>query len=207
MREGRGRRPRCALAVLAAVLVGDCTSRLLAIDIEHRHDRQAIEHNHDQHHGPAADHDDKGAANRRSEDPGGHMENHGDGAIIGNSAAPFQNSLVHNYAAFTNSAGVSATPVSPPNYVAFVSGQDNGQAGVGDCSASIGSSCNWSGANLGVQLQQAGIPQAWYAEGLSGNGRSISNANSGDAPVMSTTCRGRYMDTWQSDTAHVPMLV
>lgn len=125
------------------------------------------------------------------------MENHGDGAIIGNSAAPFQNSLVHNYAAFTNSAGVDHP--SAPNYVAFVSGQDNGQAGVGDCSASIGSSCNWSGANLGVQLQQAGIPQAWYAEGLSGNGCSISNANSGDGDVNHMPWA--YMDTWQSDTA------
>ena len=123
------------------------------------------------------------------------MENHGDGSIIGNSAAPFQNSLATNYATFTNSAGVDHP--SAPNYVAFVSGQDNGATGAGDCSASIASSCNWSGANLGVQLQQAGISSAWYAEGLSGNGCSISNANSGDVNHMPWA----YMDTWQANAA------
>jgi hypothetical protein len=125
------------------------------------------------------------------------MENHGDGSIIGNSAAPFQNSLATNYATFTNSAGVDHP--SAPNYVAFVSGQDNGATGAGDCSASIGSSCNWSGANLGVQLQQAGISSAWYAEGLSGNGCSISNANSGDGDVNHMPWA--YMDTWQANAA------
>jgi phosphatidylinositol-3-phosphatase len=125
------------------------------------------------------------------------MENHGDGSIIGNSAAPFQNSLATNYATFTNSAGVDHP--SAPNYVAFVSGQDNGSTGAGDCSASIGSSCNWSGANLGVQLRQAGISNAWYAEGLSGNGCSISNSSSGDGDINHMPWA--YMDTWQANAA------
>ena len=125
------------------------------------------------------------------------MENHGDGAIIGNASAPFENSLVQNYAAFTNSAGVDHP--SAPNYVGFVSGQDNGLAGAGDCSASIGSSCNWSGANLGVQLQQAGISNQWYAEGLSGNGCSISNANSGAGDLNHMPWA--YMDSWQSNAS------
>jgi acid phosphatase len=125
------------------------------------------------------------------------MENHGDGAIIGNESAPFENSLVNNYAAFTNSAGVDHP--SAPNYVAFVSGQDNGATGAGDCSASIGSGCNWPGDNLGVQMQQAGISNAWYAEGLSGSGCSISNANSGDGDVNHMPWA--YMDTWQSNAS------
>jgi acid phosphatase len=122
------------------------------------------------------------------------MENHSVGAVIGNTSAPFQNSLTAKDITLTNWSSV-AHP-SAPNYVAMVTGADNGQAGSGDCNPSIGSSCNWAGNNFGNQLFTAGIPAAWFAEGLSGNGCSISNSESGNNDVNHEPWA--YMDLWQA---------
>ena len=89
------------------------------------------------------------------------MENHGAGAIIGNSRAPFQNSLTTKYITLTDWTGIDHPSAS--NYVGMVTGQDNGLAGAGDCSPLIGSSCNWSGDNLGDQMFAAGINAEWFA--------------------------------------------
>jgi acid phosphatase len=122
------------------------------------------------------------------------MENHGAGAIIGNGSAPFQNSLTAKYITLTNWTGIDHP--SAPNYVGMVSGQDNGRAGAGDCSPSIGSSCNWSGDNLGNQLFAAGIKAQWFAEDLHGDGCSISNSESGNNDVNHEPWA--YMDMWQA---------
>jgi acid phosphatase len=122
------------------------------------------------------------------------MENHGAGAIIGNSSAPFQNSLTAKYITLTNWTGIDHP--SAPNYVGMVSGQNNGLAGAGDCSPSIGSSCDWSGDNLGNQLFAAGITAQWFAEDLSGDGCSIDNSESGNNDVNHEPWA--YMDKWQA---------
>jgi phosphatidylinositol-3-phosphatase len=85
---------------------------------------------------------------------------------------------------------------SAPNYVAMVTGADNRQAGSGDCNPSIGSSCDWAGNRFGNQLFTAGIPAAWFAEGLSSNGCSISNSESGNNDVNHEPWA--YMDLWQA---------
>jgi acid phosphatase len=122
------------------------------------------------------------------------MENHGAGAIIGNGSAPFQNSLTTKYITLTNWTGIDHP--SAPNYVGMVSGQDNGLAGAGDCSPSIGSSCDWGGDNLGNQLSAVGVNAKWFAEDLNGNGCSISNGESGNNDVNHEPWA--YMDRWQS---------
>src|SRR5436190_3496476 len=122
------------------------------------------------------------------------MENHGAGAIIGKSSAPFQNSLTTKYITLTNWTGIDHP--SAPNYVGMVTGQDNGLAGAGDCSPSIGTSCDWSGDNLGNQMFAAGVNAEWFAEDLNGNGCSISNSESGNNDVNHEPWA--YMDKWQS---------
>ena len=122
------------------------------------------------------------------------MENHGAGAIIGNSNAPFQNSLTTKYVTLTNWTGIDHP--SSPNYVGMVTGQDNGLAGAGDCSPAIGSSCDWNGDNLGNQMFAAGVNAKWFAEDLNGNGCSIANSESGNNDVNHEPWA--YMDRWQS---------
>jgi hypothetical protein len=122
------------------------------------------------------------------------MENHGAGAIIGNSSARFQNSLTTSYITLTNWTGIGHP--SAPNYVGIVSGQNNGLAGAGDCSPSIGSSCDWSGDNLGNQLFAAGIHAQWFAEDLHGDGCSIGNSETGNNDVNHEPWA--YMDKWQA---------
>src|SRR5437763_1231366 len=51
-------------------------------------------------------------------------ENHGEGSVIGNSAAPYLNSLASQGALFTASYGV--THPSQPNYLALFSGSPQG---------------------------------------------------------------------------------
>jgi acid phosphatase len=121
------------------------------------------------------------------------MENHGAGAIIGNSNAPFQNSLTSKYITLTNWTGIDHP--SSPNYVGMVTGQDNGVAGAGDCSPSIGSTCDWSGDNLGNQMFAAEINAKWFTEDLNGNGCSIANSESGNNDVNHEPWA--YMDNWQ----------
>src|SRR5579875_2878416 len=125
------------------------------------------------------------------------MENHGAGAIIGNPAAPFQNSLARRYITLTNWTAVDHP--SAPNYVALVTGQDNRRAGRGDCTPSYPrpSGCDYGGSNLGVQLAAAGIPARCYAEDLRANGCSISNAQSGLGDVNHEPWA--YLTSWQAD--------
>lgn len=125
------------------------------------------------------------------------MENHGAGSIIGNSAAPFENSLARRYVSLTNWTGVDHP--SAPNYVALTTGRDNNQAGASDCTPSFPTvtGCDYVGPNLGVQLAAAGIPARWFAEGLSGNGCSIANAESGLGDVNHEPWA--YLPTWQSN--------
>jgi acid phosphatase len=78
----------------------------------------------------------------------------------------------------------------------MVTGQDNGLAGAGDCTPSIGSSCDWSGDNLGNQMFAAGVNAKWFAEDLNGNGCSISNSDSGNNDINHEPWA--YMDTWQA---------
>ncbi len=127
------------------------------------------------------------------------MENHGAGSIIGNRAAPFENSLAERYITLTNWTGVDHP--SAPNYVALTTGQDNHQAGRNDCSPTYPrvTRCDYAGENLGVQLAAAGIPARWFAEGLGGNGCSIRNANSAQGDVNHEPWA--YLPKWQADKA------
>ncbi len=125
------------------------------------------------------------------------MENHGAGSIIGNGAAPFENSLARDYITLTNWTGVDHP--SAPNYVALTTGQDNHSAGRNDCTPSYPkvTRCDYDGANLGAQFAAAGIPARWYAEDLKGNGCSIKNAQSGRGDVNHEPWA--YLPTWHAD--------
>jgi hypothetical protein len=125
------------------------------------------------------------------------MENHGAGSIIGNRAARFENVLARRYITLTNWTGVDHP--SAPNYVALTTGRDNHQAGANDCTPSFPglTGCDYVGDNLGVQLAAAGIPARWFAEGLSRDGCSIANAQSGLGDVNHEPWA--YLPTWQSN--------
>lgn len=127
------------------------------------------------------------------------MENHGAGSIIGNRAAPFENSLAKRYVTLTNWTGVDHP--SAPNYVALTTGQDNHKAGRNDCAPSYPrvTQCDYDGQNLGVQLAAAGIPARWYAEDLRRNGCSVRNAESGRGDVNHEPWA--YLPKWQADKA------
>lgn len=127
------------------------------------------------------------------------MENHGAGSIIGNKRAPFQNSLASSYVTLTNWTGIDHP--SAPNYIALTTGQDNGKAGRDDCTPSYPdvTSCDYAGDNLGTQLTTAGIPAAWYAEGLKGNGCSIQNGESGNNDINHEPWA--YLTTWQASAS------
>jgi hypothetical protein len=86
------------------------------------------------------------------------MENTGYSTLVGNSEAPYINSLMNAGASFTNSHGV--THPSQPNYLALFSG---GTQGV------TGDTCpvRFTGvANLGSQLLGAGLSYASFSEDL-----------------------------------------
>ncbi|WP_334173750.1 alkaline phosphatase family protein [Sinomonas sp.] len=84
-------------------------------------------------------------------------ENHSFSNIIGNSAAPYINSLGSQGALFTEATGV-AHP-SEPNYLALFSGSTQGVAD-DSCPHTFGAD------NLGAQLTAAGDTFAGYSEGL-----------------------------------------
>src|SRR5579875_3999894 len=127
------------------------------------------------------------------------MENHGAGAIIGNRAAPFENSLARRYVTLTDWTGVDHP--SAPNYLALVTGQDDHRAGRGDCTPAYPqrSACDYGGDNLGVQLARAGVPARWFAEDLRGSGCSVANAQSGLGDVNHEPWA--YLPRWQADRA------
>lgn len=88
-------------------------------------------------------------------------ENHAYGNIIGNSAAPYLNSLATQGALFTDSTAI-AHP-SEPNYLALFSGSTQGVAD---------DSCphTFTADNLGAQLAAAGQTFAGYSEDLPSTG-------------------------------------
>ena len=85
------------------------------------------------------------------------MENKDKGQVVGNSEAPYFNSLATRYATLSNYRGV-AHP-SLPNYLALVSGSTHGIQD--DCTA-----CTVSGRNLADTLQRSHRSWKTYAEGL-----------------------------------------
>lgn len=84
-------------------------------------------------------------------------ENHAAASILGNSAAPYINSLASQGALFTDSTAV-AHP-SQPNYVALFSGSTQGLTD-DSCPHTYGAD------NLGAQLIAAGHTFVGYSEGL-----------------------------------------
>jgi phosphatidylinositol-3-phosphatase len=85
------------------------------------------------------------------------MENHSHGSIIGDSSAPFINSLAQQGASFTQSYAV-AHP-SEPNYLALFSGSTQGATG-DECPLTFG------GPNLASELKGAGLSFAGYSESM-----------------------------------------
>lgn len=85
------------------------------------------------------------------------MENHSYGDVIGNTQAPFINSLARTGALLTASYGV--THPSEPNYLALFSGSTHGISS-DQCPTVI------RAASLGSELLAAGLRFTGYAEGL-----------------------------------------
>ena len=88
-------------------------------------------------------------------------ENHAGGEIIGNTAAPFMNSLARSGALFTRSYAI--THPSYPNYLALFSGSTHGIRN-DSCPHYYGS------GNLGAQLRAKGFSFGAYADGLPSTG-------------------------------------
>jgi acid phosphatase len=85
------------------------------------------------------------------------LENHGYADVIGNTAAPYLNSLAGQGANLTRASAV--THPSEPNYLALFAGST---LGVTDDSCPH----SFSGPNLGAALLQAGLTFAGYSEGM-----------------------------------------
>jgi hypothetical protein len=85
------------------------------------------------------------------------MENHSNSDVIGNSAAPYINSLAASGANFTQSYAI--THPSEPNYLALFSGSTQGITD-DSCPHTFGS------ANLGTELIDNGLSFAGYSESL-----------------------------------------
>jgi acid phosphatase len=95
------------------------------------------------------------------------MENHSYADIIGNSAAPFINTLASRGALFTRSYAI--THPSQPNYLALFSGSTHG---VTDDSCPN----RFTAPNLAADLSTAGKSFAGYAEDLPGAGSPVCSA-------------------------------
>jgi hypothetical protein len=85
------------------------------------------------------------------------MENHEYGSIIGNSAAPYVNSLAASYGLATNYYAVSHP--SLPNYLALTAGSTFGIAS--DCTT-----CYVSATNIGDQVESSGRSWKAYMEDM-----------------------------------------
>jgi acid phosphatase len=96
-------------------------------------------------------------------------ENHSYAQIIGNSAAPYINSLAQAGALFTAAHGV--THPSLPNYLALFSGSTQG---VHDDSCGH----SFQGSNLATALAGAGLQFTGYAEGLPAPGSTVCTSGS-----------------------------
>ena len=88
-------------------------------------------------------------------------ENHSYGQVIGNSAAPYINSLASGGALFTRSFAI--THPSEPNYLALFSGSTHGL---------LSDSCphSYTTQNLGSQLIGAGLSFRGYSESMPSDG-------------------------------------
>lgn len=98
------------------------------------------------------------------------LENKNFDSIIGNSQAPFINSLVKKGTLFTNAHAI--THPSYPNYMDFFAGDPNG---VKDDACL--DSTHLSTPNLYTTLQTVHKSFAWYSEGLPQNGSKVCVAN------------------------------
>jgi hypothetical protein len=89
------------------------------------------------------------------------LENHSYADVIGNSAAPYLNSLASGGASFSQSYGI--THPSEPNYLALFSGSTQGL---------LDDSCphTYSGANLGSELIATQLTFRGYSESMPSNG-------------------------------------
>lgn len=92
-------------------------------------------------------------------------ENHSYSDIIGNSSAPYMNSLAQNGALMTSSFAV--THPSEPNYMALFGGSTFGLTS-DKCPVSEGNT-----ANLGSELLGAGLTFKGYSEGLPSAGSTV----------------------------------
>lgn len=99
------------------------------------------------------------------------MENYDYEQIIGNSAAPFINSLAKNNALFTNSYAIGHP--SEPNYLALFSGFTQG---VNSDACPV----TFSGANLATELIAKGYTFAGYAEDWPASGNPCYGTPSGN---------------------------
>lgn len=97
-------------------------------------------------------------------------ENHSYSDIIGNSAAPYINSLAAQGASMTSSFGV--THPSEPNYMALFSGDTFGLT-ADTCPVSEGTT-----ANLASELLAAGDTFKGYSEGLPSTGSTVCTSGS-----------------------------
>ncbi len=86
------------------------------------------------------------------------MENHEQGAVVGSSSAPYENSLIHRGRSYTNYFAISHP--SLPNYLAFASGSTHGKT---DDNVTAG---EFDGPTLWTQLTAAGIRWAVYEESM-----------------------------------------
>jgi len=86
------------------------------------------------------------------------MENHEQGAVVGSSSAPYENSLIHRGRSYTNYFAISHP--SLPNYLAFASGSTYGKT---DDNVTAG---EFDGPTLWTQLTAAGIRWAVYEESM-----------------------------------------
>jgi len=92
------------------------------------------------------------------------MENQPYSSIIGNSSAPYMNSLAKSYQSATNSYGVGH--YSLDNYLAMISGNFYTWS-TGDCAP--GSGCQTSATTLANQLDTAGVSWTGYFGGMTSN--------------------------------------
>jgi phosphatidylinositol-3-phosphatase len=91
------------------------------------------------------------------------MENTDYSQFAGSSAMPYLNSLAHSYATFTRAFGW--TYPSLPNYLALLSGSDQGTAGR-DCDITDKGCGNFTSPTLAGQLDAKGLSWNAYYQGL-----------------------------------------
>jgi hypothetical protein len=104
-----------------------------------------------------------------------NMENQSITDIIGNSAAPYQNSLSSQYETFTQSYGVGHESLD--NYLAQISGNFY-SVSTGDCDP--GGSCSFTDPTIASQLDTAGIPWAAFMGSMTSNAEMSNDSGNGN---------------------------